>query len=83
MSLRACWPSWTWAPRLSASPRVRPHENVLSRVVVGNKVVDRERVINLRPHPYEVIAIYEVHEDLIRGMWFFEGQAISEWAGVG
>ena len=45
---------------------------ILSRLVVGNKVVDHERVHGLRSEPYDVVAVYEVGQDLIQAMWFFK-----------
>lgn len=44
---------------------------VLSRQVVGNKVIDHERVTGLRDEPYEVAVVYEVHAGLISQVWFF------------
>lgn len=47
---------------------------ILSRLVVGNKVVDHERVHGLKAERYDVVAIYEVGQDLIRAMWFFKSE---------
>jgi len=44
---------------------------VLSRQVVGNKVIDHERVTGLRDEPYEVAVVYEVQAGLISQVWFF------------
>jgi len=47
---------------------------ILDRIVSGNKVVDLERVHGLRTDPVEMIAVYEVIENLIRRAWFFPPQ---------
>jgi len=47
---------------------------ILDRIVSGNKVVDLERVHGLRTDPVEMIAVYEVIENLIRRVWFFPPQ---------
>ncbi len=44
---------------------------ILKRIVLGNKVVDHERVHGLRADPVEIIAVYEVVDGLIRRVWFF------------
>jgi hypothetical protein len=52
-----------------ASPSL--HAQILFRIVLGNKVVDHERVVGIREHPVEVLAVYEVDGGLIRAVWFF------------
>ncbi len=52
-----------------ASPAL--HAEILSRIVLGNKVIDHERVTGIRETPLEALAIYEVAEGLIRTVWFF------------
>lgn len=49
---------------------------VLSRQVIGNKVIDHEKAWGLGPEPKEVMVVYEVVAGLIRNVWFFptEGQ---------
>jgi hypothetical protein len=49
------------------------HADILSRMVIGNKVVDHERVVGVRDEPFEAAAVYEVVDGLIRAVWFFEG----------
>lgn len=44
---------------------------VLHRSVVGNKVVDHERITGLREEPVEAIAVYLVKDGLIRTVWLF------------
>ena len=47
---------------------------VLHRIAFGNKVIDHERVSGVRPEPFEVAAIYEVVDGLIRTVWFVAGE---------
>ena len=44
---------------------------VLSRMVVGNKVIDHERVYGLSETPSEVAVVYEVEAGLIKNAWFY------------
>ena len=44
---------------------------VLSRMVVGNKVIDHERVHGLSDTPSEVAVVYEVEAGLIKSAWFY------------
>jgi hypothetical protein len=44
---------------------------VVSRMVVGNKVVDHEATHGLSPQPMESLVVYEVAEDLIQVVWFY------------
>jgi hypothetical protein len=54
---------------------------ILSRMVVGNKVVDHERTTwTDRPTPYEILVVYEVADDLIRNVWFFEPAQVTSRA---
>lgn len=46
---------------------------LLSRMVLGNKVVDHERVFGLSEIPREAVAVYEIEHELIRRVWFFRG----------
>lgn len=48
------------------------HAEVLARVVLGNKVIDHERISGVRERPFEAAAVYEVHEGSIRAVWFFD-----------
>jgi hypothetical protein len=47
------------------------HAEILTRVILGNKVIDHERVSGIREHPVEAVAIYEVASNLIQTVWFF------------
>lgn len=44
---------------------------VVSRMVVGNKVIDHERITGLADTPYEVAVVYEVKQGLITTVWFY------------
>ena len=52
-----------------ASPGL--HAEILSRIVLGNKVIDHERVVGIKEAPIEAVAVYEVVDDLIETVWFF------------
>ena len=47
------------------------HATILSRMVLGNKVIDHERVVGIRETAIEAVAVYEVDGGLIRTVWFF------------
>ena len=42
---------------------------VLNRMVLGNKVIDHERIMGLANSPFECVVIYEVENDLIQRVW--------------
>jgi hypothetical protein len=44
---------------------------VLQRMVVGNRVIDHERITGLHAAPFEAVVIYEVRDGLICTMWMF------------
>ena len=44
---------------------------VLNRMVVGNKVIDHERVFGMAEQPYDVVVVYEVQDGLILNAWFY------------
>ena len=52
-----------------ASPGL--HAEILSRIVLGNKVIDHERVVGIRAEAIEAVAVYEVAGGLIETVWFF------------
>jgi len=52
-----------------ASPNL--HAEILSRIVMGNKVIDHERVVGIGEQPLEAVAVYEVVGGLIKSVWFF------------
>lgn len=47
---------------------------IVNRIVMGNKVIDHERIFGVRDQPFEASAVYEVSEGLIQSVWFFQGE---------
>jgi hypothetical protein len=47
------------------------HAEIVNRIVIGNKVIDHERVVGIEQNPVEAVAVYEVADDLIQVVWFF------------
>jgi len=43
--------------------------DLLNRMVVANRVVDRERISGMLPQPYEVAVVCEAVDGLIRRTW--------------
>lgn len=52
-----------------ASPNL--HATIVNRMVLGNKVIDHERVLGIKETPVEVAAVYEIENGLIQKVWFF------------
>ncbi len=50
------------------------HAELVNRIVLGNKVIDHERVRGIVEAPIEGIAVYEVRDGLIQVVWFFSPQ---------
>ena len=48
------------------------HAELVARLVMGNKVVDQERITGLRPGVVEGLAVYEVRDGRISTVWFFD-----------
>jgi hypothetical protein len=45
---------------------------LLCRMVVGNKVIDHERVFGVKDQPFDAAVVYEVDaKGLIAAVWFF------------
>lgn len=44
---------------------------LVNRMVLGNRVIDHERISGVREHSFEVAVVYEVINDLIRCTWSF------------
>lgn len=44
---------------------------LISRIVLGNKVFDHELIYGLSPEPLESVAVFEVKDDLIKTAWFY------------
>jgi hypothetical protein len=51
--------------------------HILSRQVIGNKVIDHECAVGIRPEPVDIMAVYEVHGGLIQAVWFYEPHQVS------
>jgi hypothetical protein len=45
------------------------HAELVKRMVLGNKVIDHERITGVRDHPFEVAVVYEVVDGLICHTW--------------
>jgi hypothetical protein len=50
------------------------HAEIVNRIVIGNKVIDHERITGVGDEPFEAAAVYEIHSGLIRAVWFFHGE---------
>lgn len=48
--------------------------DLVNRIVMGNKVIDHERIFGVREQPFEASAVYEVSGGLIQAVWFFQGE---------
>lgn len=44
---------------------------LISRMVLGNKVFDYEKIYGLSPEPIESVAVFEVENNLIKTAWFY------------
>lgn len=47
---------------------------LLGRLVLGDKVIDHERIHGVRDQPYEMAMVYQVTDGLIRRMWSYAAQ---------
>jgi hypothetical protein len=47
------------------------HADLLHRIVIGNKVIDHERISGARDQPFEVVVAHEVVDQRIASTWFF------------
>ena len=50
------------------------HAERVNRMVLGNKVIDHERISGVRTQPFEVAAVYEVNDVLICNAWFYAAE---------
>lgn len=50
------------------------HAELVNRMVLGNKVIDHERISGVRTAPFEAAAVYEIADGLIRRVWFFQAE---------
>jgi hypothetical protein len=47
------------------------HAELVNRMVLGNKVIDHERITGLAAQPVEAAVVFEVNAGLIDKVWFF------------
>jgi len=47
------------------------HADLVNRIVLGDKVIDHERVHGVRDAPFEAAVVYEVAAGRIRRVWMF------------
>jgi hypothetical protein len=47
------------------------HAELVNRMVLGNKVIDHERIAGVREQPFEVAVVYEVRDSLIVCTWAY------------
>lgn len=50
------------------------HAELVGRLVLGNKVIDHERITGVGEEIMEAAAVYEVVGELIQTVWFFNGK---------
>jgi hypothetical protein len=50
------------------------HAELVNRMVLGNKVVDHERIIGVKAQAFEAAAVYEVADGRIAKVWFFSAE---------
>jgi putative hydrolase of HD superfamily len=48
------------------------HAEILGRMVIGNKVIDHERIEGIGPQPVQAVAVYQVKDACIRAVWFYD-----------
>ena len=56
-------------PETAKDPELKAE--LISRLVLGNKVFDHELIYGLSPNPLESVAVFEVKNDLISTAWFY------------
>ncbi|MDO8285990.1 MAG: nuclear transport factor 2 family protein [Rhodoferax sp.] len=47
------------------------HAELVNRIVLGNKVIDHERIVGVGEGTMEAAAVYEIRDGLISTVWFF------------
>lgn len=52
--------------------RVNLHAELVNRMVLGNKVIDHERITGVRDSPFEIAVVYDVAGGLVQCTWSFE-----------
>lgn len=49
----------------------RLHAELLNRIVLGNRIIDHERITGATDAAFEVAVVYEVSNGLIRRLWTY------------
>ena len=57
--------------RMERFNRPRLHAEIVNRIVLGNKVIDHERIRGVHDEPFEIVVAYEVVGQSIRRVWSF------------
>jgi len=47
------------------------HYDLLNRMVMGNIVVDHERITGIEAEPYEVVLVYQIVHGRVQTVWLF------------
>jgi len=47
------------------------YAEILSRMVLGNTVIDHERILGIAEQPLEIAVVYEIRDGLISTVWAF------------
>ena len=50
------------------------HAELMHRIVLGDKVIDHERITGLRADVVDAVAAYVVRDGLIRSVWLFAAE---------
>jgi hypothetical protein len=50
------------------------HAELLHRIVLGNKVIDHERISGVGAEPLETVVVFEIEYGLIGTLWSFSNQ---------
>jgi len=50
------------------------HAELVNRIVLGNVVIDHERITGVREQPFEVAVVYQVRDGLIEKTWTFAAE---------
>jgi hypothetical protein len=53
------------------------HGELAGRMVVGNKVIDHERITGVGKGIMEAVAVYKVVDERIQSIWFFSAKSPS------
>ncbi|MCX6048226.1 MAG: nuclear transport factor 2 family protein [Chloroflexi bacterium] len=54
--------------------RAHLHAEVVNRIIIGNRVIDHERISGVNAEPFEVAIVYEVVNDQIQCTWTFAAE---------